>query len=137
MRHVLRSNYGDFLSNVRTVFIDCDNTLVLWTSSKALQKRYKSLPSVLIIDPYITTRRVVYKLKKHTKHIEWLKRIAERGDEIVVWSAAGKQWCLAVVNALKLESYVSVCVGKPDTIYDDEKPEVWMPQKPRWEDPIS
>lgn len=115
----------------RSVYFDVDDTLILWDHEK-----YSGLRVVDIQDPYIKTETNWIRVAIHKKHVDWLIRMSKRGEFIVVWSAGGRLWAEAVVDRLGLKPYVNVCLGKPDTIYDDQDPETWMPTKPRWDNPI-
>lgn len=111
---------------MRFAYFDTDDTLVLWTKPKAKTKK------LLILDPSANKYRTVW---SHEKHIAILKLIREHGDIVVVWSAAGASWARAVVKALGLEPYVTYCLQKPDTIYDDEPTSKWLSLDPKWKTP--
>lgn len=110
---------------MRWVYIDCDDTLIMYDRDK-----YSDLPDVKIEDPYIKGEIETFKI--HTKHVYWLKKMAKRGETIVVWSAGGAGWAEAVCKALKIKKYVSYILRKPDTIFDDTPtkdnfpPPTWM-----------
>lgn len=61
-----------------------------------------------------------------TVHVEQLKCHAARGHTVIVWSKGGEPWAKAVVKALNLEQFVTVCLEKPRWFYDDEKPAKFM-----------
>lgn len=80
------------LKSDKTLFVDVDNTLVIWEG---------------------TTYR------PHRGHIDLIKRFHARGQAVVVWSAGGFSWALRVVQELGLESYVSAVLSKPSWWADD------------------
>lgn len=85
-------------------YFDVDDTLVMW--------RQNNDPRAIRIGQY--------DLVPHAAHIEKLKRLkTEFSATIVVWSAGGGYWAKTVIEALGLESFVDLCVGKPSTYYDD------------------
>lgn len=111
---------------MRYAYFDTDNTLVLWDKPKSKLRRVK------IRDPKSGD---IHKLWVHEKHVKILKIIASHGDTVVVWSAAGAEWASAVVAALDLLPYVSYCLQKPDTVYDDEPTTQWITPTPRYQQP--
>ncbi len=94
------------------VFIDCDDTLVMWEENFYLPSPDK----IEIVDPYDNT--TVF-LTPHIRHIKLLKDYRERGYEVNVWSAGGYKWAESVVRALQLEDYVHYCGSKPLKYVDD------------------
>jgi phosphoserine phosphatase len=124
------------------VYFDVDDTLLLWDSSQIRRmcggsEVYDALPTIEVPNPYYTGAPYsghfpVLSLKKHTKHLEDLKKHFDKGDTIVVWSAGGKEWAEAAVKALGIEHLVSHILQKPDTYYDDLHCKYFMPHSPRW-----
>jgi hypothetical protein len=101
-----------------TVFIDCDDTLVMWGFAKYT-------PGTIAIGcPYYDDQ--IDHLKPHKGHIKVLKDRKARGSFIVVWSAGGFAWAEAVVKALGLEEYVDLCMTKPHMYIDDKPAEKFM-----------
>jgi predicted phosphatase len=98
-----------------TVFIDVDETLVMWDVEA---KEYDTRRILEIKSPYDGVSHVLY---VHTGHIKILKDRKARGSFIVVWSAGGFAWAEAVVKALKLEKYVDLCMTKPHAYIDDKE----------------
>ena len=109
------------------LYFDVDNTLVMWSQPE----NYKRSDSMIIKDPYHETME--HRLWPHKGHIKVLNMLRNRGSKIVVWSAGGVEWAQAVVDALGLE--VDFVLEKPATLWDDERPDVWMPGQPRWSKP--
>jgi hydroxymethylpyrimidine pyrophosphatase-like HAD family hydrolase len=99
-----------------TVFIDVDDTLVMWNVSEGATD---------IVT--IFCRGMENKLQPNQYNIELLKKLACRGHAIVVWSGGGSDWAEAVVYALGLEAYVHVITGKPQYYIDDiANPKEWI-----------
>lgn len=101
-----------------TIFIDCDDTLVMWGI-----KPKKGEKLIQITNP--NTGEQNY-LAPHLGHIKVLKDRKARGSFIVVWSAGGYKWAKAVVNALELKSHVDIVMTKPHMYIDDKKAEEFM-----------
>jgi len=78
----------------KTLFVDCDFTLIMWDENKTTWK-------------------------PHNAHINLIKRFHARGQKVVVWSAGGWEWASKVVSELKLETYVSLIMAKPEWWVDD------------------
>ncbi len=95
-----------------TVWIDVDDTLVMWDT-----KKIKKTKLVAITEPHNGNQ--VY-LAPHAGHIKVLKDRKARGSFIVVWSSGGYAWARAVVRALGLESHVDLCMTKPHLYIDDK-----------------
>lgn len=100
------------ISQESTIFIDCDQTLVMWGKAKKHEK------VIAITCPYSAKQEI---LRPHKSHIKVLKDRHVRGSFIVVWSASGYQWANAVVKALGLEAYVDQVMSKPQMYIDDKK----------------
>lgn len=120
-----------------TVWFDVDDTLILWNPPKdQLESRGIDItcPKSMtlnddgeLVDCGSWTTKVV----PHRVHVEQLKKHKLRGHKVIVWSAGGEDWAEAAVKALKLEDFVDIVVEKPSWIYDDIKPEDFMP-RPYW-----
>jgi len=106
------------LEEGRTAYFDVDDTLVEWGEPS------NSMCSITV---EIGGRKL--KRKIICCHVEELKRQAESGTKVIVWSAGGAKWAEACVKALKLEDYVDVVLTKPDRIYDDKDSSKWMPER--------
>lgn len=100
------------IENKKSVFWDCDDTLVMW-DDQFTQPGGKKEP---FIDCY--DGATLY-LKPHKKHIQKLKGYANSGWHVVVWSAGGWKWAKTVVYTLQLEGYVDIIMGKPEICFDD------------------
>ena len=92
-----------------TVFIDVDDTLVMWNEK-------------------LTGDTVCISCNGHLNHmvinkgnLEELKRHGSRGIDVIVWSKGGVHWAEMVVRALKIEKYVAGIMTKPFCYYDDLK----------------
>lgn len=105
------------LENDNIVYCDVDDTLVTFYSPK---DRIKTIE--------VEFNNIVYTHYVLTENVEQLYRHASRGHEIVVWSQGGAKWAASVVNALGLDSLVSVVMGKPKFLIDDLEASEWMPK---------
>jgi len=100
-----------------TIFIDCDDTLVMW------DKKLTGTQSIKVVSPHDGSAEY---LRPHAGHIKILKDRKARGSYIVVWSAGGFAWAEAVVKALELEAYVDLIMTKPHAYIDDKPAEEFM-----------
>lgn len=105
------------VSKESTIFIDCDDTLVMWGKAKRGQKVVAVTNTLDGSQDY---------LRPHKGHIKILKDRKARGSFIVVWSAGGYAWAESVVKALKLQDYVDLVMTKPHAYVDDKKSEEFM-----------
>lgn len=103
------------IQNENTVFIDVDETLILHTD--------KDKADIYILDPDTDERLPV---KKHKRHIGYLRKSKARGRFVVVWSANGYRWAMTVVKALGLTKYVDMCMTKPTVYFDDVPADSFM-----------
>ena len=99
------------------VYLDVDDTLIMWAPSQEDLDRY----GIDFDHTYGDGTRRTGRLLPHRVHIRQLKRHAERGHTIFVWSAGGEEWAWAAVKALGLEEYVDFTMEKPRWAYDDKK----------------
>lgn len=112
-----------------TTYFDIDDTLIKWCATPEEKEKYgveficysRSLPSGTYVEFLVP----------HKKHIEQLIEHKSRGSTIVLWSAAGSEWCETVAKTLGLEQYVDLCISKPTWAYDDLQPSEFIP-KPKW-----
>ena len=104
--------------------IDCDETLCLFAPTQYQLDKYG-------IDFPNPTTGEMDKVVPCKENIEQLKRHALRGNSVVVWTAAGCAFAVALVKALGIEKYVTACVSKPTFLLDDKDPSEFMP-KPRY-----
>lgn len=104
-----------------TIFIDCDDTLVMWDKTS-----FDGREIVRVKNPHYGDESV---LGIHRGHIKILKDRKARGSFIVVWSAGGYAWAKAVVEALKLEQYVDLVMTKPHAYIDDKTAEAFMGER--------
>lgn len=123
------------IKSSQVVFCDVDDTLVKWGSCPPEEQgtaipitcpisRYRKaaedeLGEELPKDEEYQVGEWTEYLRPHKKHIEQLKQHKMRGHVIVIWSAGGDEWAMAVVKALKLEAYVDLVISKPTWYYDD------------------
>ena len=95
------------IKNEATLFVDVDQTLVLWRSKN---------PNLTIIDPYDGEE---LKLEIVEAHVKLIKRAKGRGRTVIVWSHGGCLWAEAVVKAIGIEEYVDYCMTKVEDYVDD------------------
>lgn len=105
-----------------TVFFDVDNTLLF--AINELPKKF-CIPKDDVVD--LHGRKFV----KHNTHIETLKDFYARGTQIVIWSANGGEWASIATRLLGLETYVSLCIGKPTWYFDDKTANEFLPENIR------
>lgn len=101
--------------NVRP--FDVDGTLVIHD-----YKKY-DIKTVEVFEP--ATKRFVT-MGIHEPMIQLLKEERYRGNFILVWSRAGKQWADNVVMALGLEDQVHLVMTKPLVYFDDIDVSEWL-----------
>lgn len=101
------------LASSNTVFVDVDDTLIMWDVGHKIER------SILIRDPHLAGESV--RVIPHRTHINILKRNHAQGRTIIVWSAAGYEWACQVISHLGLEKYVTLIIPKP-VCYVDDKP---------------
>lgn len=99
------------IANESTVFIDVDDTLVMWGTVPGDEHVKVQSPH----DGMYAT------LRPHHGHIKVLKDRKARGSFIVVWSSGGFAWAEAVVKALGLGAHVDICMTKPHMFIDDKQ----------------
>ena len=97
-----------------TAYFDVDDTLVMWDVPKSASD--DDLKANMVS---VKCRRRFSNVYKNIHNINLLKKMANRGHSIVVWSAGGSDWAEAVINALKLQDYVDVITTKPTYYIDD------------------
>lgn len=64
-------------------------------------------------------------------HVQLLKEFKARGFTIIVWSAAGAEWCEKICKEFELSMYVDLCIGKPDWFIDDKPSYEFMSEEKR------
>ena len=102
----------------RVAYFDVDDTLVEWKEPK---------DDMCSITVEMNGRKL--KRKMICSHVQELKRQAEAGTKIIVWSAGGVAWAEACVKALKIGGYVDAILTKPDRYYDDKDVNDWFPKR--------
>lgn len=123
------------IENDNCLFFDCDDTLVMWGTSYHKVDDNGIKNTILIPDPWEAVTmygrtRGMNELVPHDKHIQYLKdsKIKNK-NTIVVWSAGGWEWALAVVKALGIEEYVDAVMAKPHAYVDDLNCKEFMGQR--------
>lgn len=108
------------LENDTVLFVDCDDTLVMWSWPPEAEKELihisaKNEPALqnILVWP-------------HKYHIEKIKRFKLRGLSVVVWSQGGYAWANAIVEALGLTEFVDAVMAKPRWVVDDLPINAWL-----------
>lgn len=94
-----------------TAYFDVDSTLIEWDLPT------EKTPKDELVQVPIRGIAGVFRYNKH--NLKHLHQLALRGHNIVIWSAAGVEWCEAVAKALKIDSVVGACLNKPSYYIDD------------------
>lgn len=97
------------------VAFDVDDTLVLWGQS------VEGVMPVAIQTEWGTVEH----LTPNPRAIEAIIEHYVKGDYILVWSQAGREWAVRVVDALGLKGMVHQILTKPARMYDDCPPSSW------------
>jgi len=109
------------IQNKNCIFIDCDDTLVMW-ESKYINEDHTN--TIIVSDPISGFSQA---LVPHDVHIKYLKDAKVKNkNTIVVWSAGGWEWAKSVVNALELNDFVDAVMEKPTMYIDDLHCEKFM-----------
>ncbi len=110
-------------------YSDVDDTLLMW----GFDRDPKYWDQVICIEAHNNFYDIHMKeyLVPNEKNIQELINHSNDGWEIIVWSAAGKEWAEAAVKALKLEPYVDDIKCKPVKFLDDLKASEFMSEDKR------
>lgn len=112
---------------VRSVFVDCDDTLIMWSSNPYYKP---SEARELQFMNYLVT------VSPNDSNIAKVKEFYKKGYEIIIWSATGKEWAELVVKTLHLENHIDYCLAKPDFYIDDLTVDQFMiPEQRIWNKP--
>lgn len=104
------------IDNENTVYIDCDETLIMHDLSLSGEK--------VTMDFYGEVRDFVI----HDEHVKLVKNYKARGFTVFVWSGNGYRHAQKVVDTLNLNEYVDYVVTKPYRVIDDSDPNNWAPR---------
>jgi len=119
------------LSDKPTLYVDVDDTLVMWNSFDMPESKQGDFLNIPCGNETVT----VY---PHRAHIDLLKQFKARGHNVVVWSQGGSDWAETIVNTLGLQDLVDVILTKPNWFVDDIPATVFLPDSNRiWIDPKS
>ncbi len=120
----------------KVVYVDCDDTLVFWSSSEEDKSKYGAVeftcPGSMVYDT--DGSEIGYagewteRLLPNWPQIEELRKFKIRGYKIVLWTQSGAAWAEAIAKTLKMENIVDVCITKPTYIFDDLPASEFMPQ---------
>lgn len=112
---------------VRSVFVDCDDTLIMWSSNKY----YK--PNEAMELHFMNYKVTV---SPNDTNIAKVKEFYKKGYEVIIWSATGKEWAELVVKTLELTDHIDCCLSKPDFYIDDlELTQFTVPEMRIWNKP--
>lgn len=101
--------------NNNTLYVDCDDTMILWDRSK-----YPDLPTLSISTPAGTMH-----VKLHQKNKNVIEKFAKMRYDIIFWSGSGGRHAYEVAKALSVNAYSNTFLSKPRYILDDQPPEQW------------
>lgn len=110
------------LESSNCIFVDVDDTLIMWDHKKHSQRN-----TISVEDPHMVGH--IIQFIPHRTHINILKRNHAQGRVVIVWSAAGFEWASTIVKTLGLEEYVSLIMEKPTKIMDDLPMDRWNPTR--------
>ena len=97
------------LPDRKTVFVDVDETLILWKDDPT------DLRNSVI---QVANGNLVVKF--HRRHIELVKQFFVIGWNVIIWSQGGSDHAECVIKACKLEDHIHGIMPKPDVILDDK-----------------
>ncbi len=110
------------------IFFDVDGTLIRDIKTfKGYSDSLRfisnsSMKNLVVVESENITENIRFNIVQfHRIHIDMLKKLKTEGHSIIVWSGGGSKWSVDVVIALKLQSFVDVCMGKPDRVFDNYK----------------
>jgi hypothetical protein len=100
------------IKNELSVFVDCDDTLVMWDNP--------TVDGVGKLGISFAGKTVF--LTPHQYHIDLVKMYKQRGYHVTIWSANGWAHAEKVCKATKLEEFTDIVMCKP-TKYMDDNPD--------------
>jgi hypothetical protein len=114
-----------YLNDQKSVFVDCDDTLILWDVS------------AYVFAPKVSIEYAGHKseLAIHQKNVNLVRKMAKLGHPIVVWSATGADWAKKVAEAVGLDDIVVGYLTKPKYIIDDLDAANWTTRI--WRHPLT
>lgn len=101
----------------KVVFVDCDNTLVVWKSD---------MPDFHGDFKTQKFQRGSFEVALHEKNIELVKQLYSIGWRVIAWSAGGADHAMECVKVSGLSKYVDFVMDKPAAYIDDKPCEEWM-----------
>ena len=81
------------LDATRTIYVDIDETLVLWGKD-----------GTYTLNPAVHTKILEFRARKHS---------------LIAWSKGGAKWAERVIKEFKLEQHFLAAIAKPDWFIDD------------------
>jgi len=109
------------LWNDQAVFVDCDDTMILWSYPEGIDTRHLTHAK----DVHGNDTLVFL---NHQRHIDFVKRLYRQGVMVIVWSAAGTRWADHTADILGLDGFVTVTMCKPKFMLDDLSADKFMPK---------
>lgn len=103
----------------KIIFCDVDSTLIDWDKPND--------PNAIIFD--LDGQNI--DLVPIWSTVEKLRKFKQEKYTIVIWSQTGYNWCVEVVNKLRINHLVDVCMTKPTKFIDDLPSFVFMPEENR------
>lgn len=107
------------IKNDKLLFCDVDSTLIDWDrpgDPNAIG--FKLDDTVIDLVPIWST-------------VDKLRHFKSENYTVVIWSQTGYEWCVEVVNKLRINHLVDVCMSKPTKFIDDLPAFVFMDEKDR------
>lgn len=114
------------IPNQKVIMVDCDETLILWSIANAPKEKLITL----------SINELSAAVLPHQKNINLFIKLAKMNYSMCVWSRTGFDWAEAIVKALNLEQYTTLCLSKPLFYLDDAPAESWMGKR-LWRDPVT
>lgn len=111
---------SDRARSQETVFVDVDDTLVMWDVSEYDRDEYEWFHT------YFHDPEDPIALIRNDKNINLVKKLSKMGYKIVVWSQTGEEWARHISEAVGLAKYVDSYFTKPKFYVDDIDVKEWM-----------
>ena len=108
------------VDNERLLYVDCDDTLVLWDLSSYPEAEFPRI-ELNCWGPVM--------LAKHEKNINLVKKFAKLGYGIIVWSQTGAEWAETVARAVGIDDIATLYLTKPRYHLDDLPANAWMGER--------
>jgi hypothetical protein len=103
-------------SEDRTLYVDCDDTLIMWNLSD-----YGDETPRLTVNVWGPADVI-----PNQKNINTVRKFALLGYTIILWSKTGAKWARAVGQATGLDPLVTAYLTKPTYYLDDMEAAEWL-----------